>query len=53
MKRTIEFYNREVYGTTREYVANENDANIIFQLTGKKTVTSVEFKQILPPSKSK
>jgi len=66
MKRTIEFYNREVYGTTREYVANENDANIIFKLTGKKTITSVErelirdlsgglvdFKQILPPSKSK
>ena len=66
MKKTIEFYNREVYGTTREYLANENDAKIILQLTGKKTVTSVErelirdlsgglidFKQILPPSKLK
>jgi hypothetical protein len=66
MKKTIEFYNREVYGTTREYLANENDAKIILQLTGKKTVTSVErelirdlsgglvdFKQILPPSRVK
>lgn len=66
MKKTIEFYNREVYGTMREYVANENDANIIYRLTGKKTLTSVErelfrdlsgglvdFKQILPPSKVK
>ena len=66
MKKTIEFYNREVYGTTREYLANENDAKIILQLTGKKTLTSVErdlfrdlsgglidFKQILPPSRVK
>ena len=66
MKKTIEFYNREVYGTMREYVANENDANIIYRLTGKKTLTSVErelfrglagglvdFKPILPPSKVK
>lgn len=66
MSKTIEFYNREVYGNLREYVANEGDANIIYRLTGKKTITSVErelirdlsgglihFKQILPPSKSK
>ena len=66
MKKTIEFYNREVYGVVREYVSNEKDAEIIYRLTGKKTLTSVErelirdlsggfvdFKQILPPSKVK
>lgn len=66
MKKTIEFYQREVYGTTREYIVNEADAGIIYRLTGKKTLTSVErelfrdlsgglvdFKQILPPSKVK
>ena len=64
MKKTIEFYNREIYGTAREYLANEGDAKVFLQLTGKKTITSVErelirdlsgglvnFKQILPPLK--
>lgn len=64
MKKTIEFYNREIYGTAREYLANEGDAKAFLQLTGKKTITSVErelirdlsgglvnFKQILPPLK--
>jgi hypothetical protein len=66
MKKTIEFFQKEVYGNSLEYIANESDAKIISQLTGKKTITSVErelirdlsgglvnFKQILPPSNLK
>jgi hypothetical protein len=66
MKKTIEFFQKEVYGNSLEYIADKSDAKIISQLTGKKTITSVErelirdlsgglihFKQILPPSKSK
>ncbi len=61
--KTIEYYVREVYGNRLEYVNNEGDADVIRQLTGKRTVNGkvrelirdlsgglVDFKQILPPS---
>jgi hypothetical protein len=64
MKKTILFYSREVYGNRLEYVVNEADANIIRQLTGKKTISGVErelirdltdslveFKEVLAPKK--
>lgn len=44
--KTILFYSREVYGNVLEYVVNEADANIIRQLTGKKTITGVERELI-------
>lgn len=60
--KTIEYYVREVYGNPLEYVKSEGDADVIRQLTGKRTVNPrirelirdlsgglVEFKQILPP----
>lgn len=40
MKTTIEFYSKNVYGNELEYVANKGDADIIRQLTGKKTIDS-------------
>jgi hypothetical protein len=62
MSKTILFYSREVYGNTLEYVLDKGDADIISQLTGKKTITgverelirdltgkSVEFKEVLAP----
>jgi len=38
MKKVIEFYSKDVYGNRLEYVANKDDAKIIQQLTGKKTI---------------
>ena len=62
MNKTIEYYSKEVYGNRLEYVINKDDAHIIRQLTGKKTITgverelirdltgkSVEFKEVLAP----
>ena len=40
--KIIGFYEREVYGKKLGYVVNSDDAKIIQQLTGKKTITSVE-----------
>ena len=64
MNKTIEYYSKEVYGNRLEYVINKEDAQIIRQLTGKKTISeierelirdltgnSVEFKEVLPPKK--
>ena len=64
MSKVIEFYSKDVYGYRLEYVVNKNDADIIRQLTGKKTITgverelirdltgkSVEFKEVLAPKK--
>ena len=64
MNKTIEYYSKEVYGNRLEYVINKDDAHIIRQLTGKKTITgverelirdltgkSVEFKEVLAPKK--
>ena len=42
MKKTIQYYTREVYGNRLEYVRDVPDAKIIQQLTGKKTITGVE-----------
>lgn len=37
--KNIEYYTKDVYGSRLEYIKDENDAKIIQQLTGKKTVT--------------
>lgn len=62
MSKVIEFYSKDVYGNRLEYVINKDDAQIIRQLTGKKTISGVErelirdltgsfieFKEVLPP----
>jgi hypothetical protein len=62
MKKTILFYSREVYGNSLEYIVNEADADIVRQLTGKKTISSkerelirdltgnlVDFKEVFAP----
>ena len=62
MNKTIEYYSKEVYGNRLEYVINKDDARIIRQLTGKKTISEIErelirdltgsfieFKEVLPP----
>jgi hypothetical protein len=62
MNKTIEYYSKEVYGNRLEYVINKDDAQIIRQLTGKKTISEIErelirdltgsfieFKEVLPP----
>jgi hypothetical protein len=62
MKKVIEFYSKDVYGNRLEYVVNKADADIIRQLTGKKTISGVErelirdltgslvdFKEVLAP----
>ena len=64
MNKTIEYYSKEVYGNRLEYVINKDDARIIRQLTGKKTISGVErelirdltgsfieFKEVLAPKK--
>ena len=62
MNKTIEYYSKDVYGNRLEYVINKDDARIIRQLTGKKTISEIErelirdltgsfieFKEVLPP----
>ena len=62
MNKTIEYYSKDVYGNRLEYVINKDDARIIRQLTGKKTISGIErelirdltgsfieFKEVLPP----
>ena len=62
MSKVIEFYSKDVYGNRLEYVLNKNDADIIRQLTGKKTISEIErelirdltgsliqFKEVLAP----
>ena len=58
MNKTIEYYSKEVYVNRLEYVINKDDARIIRQLTGKKTISEterdltgsfIEFKEVLPP----
>jgi hypothetical protein len=40
MNKTIKYYKREVYGNSLEYIHpdNKGDAQIVQQLTGKKTI---------------
>lgn len=40
MKR-IEYFRKEVYGNTLEYIVNQGDAQIVQQLTKQKTINSV------------
>jgi hypothetical protein len=64
MTKVIEYYSKEVYGNSLEYVVNRDDAYIIQQLTGKKTISGTErelirdltgnfiqFKEVLAPKK--
>ena len=64
MTKVIEYYSKEVYGNSLEYVVNKDDADIIRQLTGKKTISGIErelirdlsggfieFKQVFAPKK--
>jgi len=64
MTKVIEYYSKEVYGNSLEYVVNRDDAYIIQQLTGKKTISGIErelirdltgsfieFKEVLAPKK--
>lgn len=61
-KKTIQYYRKNVYGVTKEYIANPADAAIVTQLTGQKTINSVvrelfrdltggqvEFVEVLAP----
>lgn len=38
MKKVIEYYIREVYGNKLGYIKNPEDAKLVSQLTGKKTI---------------
>ena len=40
-RKTIRYYRKHVYGKALEYVADEGDAKIIAQLTGKATIDGV------------
>ena len=64
MAKIIEYYSKEVYGNSLEYVVNKDDADIIRQLTGKKTISGterelirdlsggfIEFNQVFAPKK--
>ena len=64
MTKVIEYYSKEVYGNSLEYVVNKDDDYIIQQLTGKKTISGTErelirdltgsfiqFKEVLAPKK--
>jgi hypothetical protein len=64
MTKVIEYYSKEVYGNSLGYVVNRDDAYIIQQLTGKKTISGTErelirdltgsfiqFKEVLAPKK--
>jgi len=61
-KKTIQYYTREVYGNKLSYIVNKDDAAIIQQLTGKKTIDGktrellrdltagiVSFEQVIVP----
>jgi hypothetical protein len=41
MKKIIQFYRKQVYGNTLEYVLNDGDRQILQQLTGQKTINGV------------
>jgi hypothetical protein len=46
MKKTIQFYSRDVYGNRLEYISNQADADLFRRLTGKKTISGVERELI-------
>jgi len=46
MKKTIQYYIKDVYGNRLEYILNKSDADIIRQLTGKKTISGIERELI-------
>ncbi len=60
--KTIQFYRKNVYGVTLEYIYNPIDAQIIFQLTKQKTINGairellrdltggyIQFEEIIAP----
>lgn len=40
-QKTIQYYRKNVYGQTCEYIANKGDAEIVRRLTGAKTINGV------------
>ena len=63
--KIIEYYKREVYGNTLEYIRDLSDAAQVSFLTGKKTINSsvrlaltdltdgrIRFVQCMPPVKA-
>ncbi len=40
-RKIIQYYRKNQYGKMLEYVANQGDAQIIAQLTGKKTIDGI------------
>jgi len=64
MQKTIQYYVKDVYGNPLEYVVNPADAQLIAQLTGKRTINgivrmvlrdlsngAIQFEQVLQPAK--
>ncbi len=62
MKKVIQYYRKNVFGNTLEYVVDKGDAQIIQRLTGQKTINSVvrelirdltgsrvEFQEVIAP----
>ena len=63
MKKVIQYYRKDVFGNTLEYVVDKGDAQIIQRLTGQKTINGVirelirdltgsrvEFKEVIAPN---
>lgn len=56
----VEYYTKSVYGKTLMYAKDETQSTILFQLTGKKTLSpevmealqklGIQFTQVLPPN---
>lgn len=43
---TLQYYSKEVYGTTFYYLANEADAKRWQILTGRKTIDTIDMNQL-------
>jgi len=46
MKKEIEFYTKEVYGLPKKYVVDNELANTIATLTGRKTLLDSDVKAL-------
>jgi hypothetical protein len=43
---TLNYYSKNVYGNEMYYLANAEDANAWYQLTGKKTLTKADMQNL-------
>ncbi len=61
-KITIQYYRKNVYGKTLEYVADKGQAQLVHMITGQKTIDArirslmsdlmgpaIEFKEVIAP----